>query len=109
MESSESKSELKDLWDARLEAFAASGLSVPQWCRENNIPPHQLRYWLQKRMANKGNSTKPQASGWIALPTIGQPLGSGVSLRVGAVSVDVQHGFDAKVLSDVIRALLQEC
>jgi hypothetical protein len=43
------KRELTDLWDARIAAYVASGLSIARWCKENDIPDHQLRYQLQKK------------------------------------------------------------
>jgi hypothetical protein len=102
------KRELTDLWDARIAAYVASGLSIARWCKENDIPDHQLRYQLQKRNSHHDNPTSPDSSRWVALQMNPSSI-SGVTLRVGAVNVDVQPGFDAKVLVDVIRALLQKC
>ncbi len=100
---------LREPWDARLDAFTASGLSVSRWCREHDVPEHQLRYWLKKRTSSRRSSIKTHDTGWVALQTMGQPLMPGISLRIGPISVDIQQGFDATVLVDVIRTLLQEC
>ena len=42
-----------------------------------------------------------------AQPTL--VLGSGVVLRIGNVTVEIQRGFDPQVLTEVIRSLLNVC
>lgn len=37
------------------------------------------------------------------------PTGSGVVLRIGNVTVEIQRGFDPQVLTEVIRSLLNVC
>lgn len=103
MEHEERRERTQALWETRLEAFRASGQSVAQWCREQEIPAHQLRYRLQKESA-----TLP-SSQWVALPRASQPTNAGVSLQVGSIAVHVQSGFDPAVLAEVLRALLDEC
>jgi len=34
---------------------------------------------------------------------------SGVLFRIGSVTLEVQRGFDAQVLADVIRSLMEVC
>ena len=43
-----SKQQLHKIWSARVAEFKASGQSVPAWCKEQDLKPHQLRYWLRK-------------------------------------------------------------
>ena len=99
----------QEQWDACLASFDASGKTVSQWCREEEIPEHKLRYRLKKReeMLNASPQEDEEVR-WLALENAPADS-SGVSLRIGTVAVDVRRGFDPKVLADVLQALLQEC
>jgi transposase-like protein len=35
-------------WQEILQKIEQSGLSIAQYCRENDIKPHTVRYWKQK-------------------------------------------------------------
>ena len=74
---------------------------VPAWCKEQDLKPHQLRYWLRKDR----ESGKPTE--WIPVN-----LGStetAVTLRVGQVAVDVRPGFDPTLLRSVVKTLIDLC
>ena len=97
--------EKQKLWDERIEVFLASGLSQAAWCREQGLPAHQLSYWLRKFR----NSTSTAINNrWVSVPitTTGK---SGVSLRIGNIALEIERGFDAAVLSDVIRSVMDLC
>jgi len=96
-------------WEDRIRDFRSSGKSITQWCRENHIVAHQLRYRLQKEQRTMSNKTGPT---WLSIPpsTVQKSSSSsGVSLRIGAVEVLVEREFDDDVLANVIRSLLSEC
>lgn len=38
---------LKEKWREIIKRYNESGLSVKQWCNENNISPTQYYYWLR--------------------------------------------------------------
>lgn len=95
----------QELWAERIEEFRARGMSQSAWCREHNLRPNQLGYWLRK-LTNEANS--PKTSRWISLDTIAS-AGSGVSLRIGNLVLEVQRGFDQQVLAEVVQALMDIC
>lgn len=96
-----SKQELRRIWSARVTEFKASGQSVPAWCLEQDLKPHQLRYWLKKDQAPR----KPAE--WIPL-NLGS-TGTAVTLRVGQVAVEVRPGFDPNLLLSVVKTLIELC
>ncbi len=97
--------EKQKLWDERIEVFLASGLSQAAWCREQGLPAHQLSYWLRK---SKNSISAAANNRWVSVPntTAGK---SGVSLRIGKIALEIEPGFDAGVLSDVIRSVVDLC
>lgn len=94
------------LWNERIDSFLASGLSQRAWCQEQGLPPQQLSYWLRKHHRKEGH---PGTSRWVSIDAISTSSGSGVSLRVGTITLDVEPGFDQQVLADVLRSLMSVC
>ncbi len=97
--------EKRKLWEERIEAFSASGLSQAAWCREQDLPAHQLSYWLRKL---KSGTSIARNNRWVSIP-ITTTEKSGVSLRIGNIALEIEPGFDTKVLSDVIRSVMALC
>ena len=89
-----SKQQLHQIWSARVAEFKASGQSVTAWCAEQDLKPHQLRYWLRKDR----ESGKPTE--WIPLNS-GNNTGAAVTIRIGQVVVEVHPGFDPTLLLSV--------
>ncbi|NMB11772.1 MAG: helix-turn-helix domain-containing protein [Firmicutes bacterium] len=109
MTQAEQRAEKRTLWEERVTAFKASGQSVRRWCSEQGLPEHQLRYWLQRILPEVEHAKQVRASRWVAIDTSQQSISSGISLRIGAVVLEVQRGFDQQVLVDVLRSLMDIC
>ncbi len=92
------------LWQERISSYQGSGLSIRDWCQEQGLPDHQLRYWLKKSLTG-GNIKPVETSNWIAMGPNDPAPNSGVSLRIGTVTLEVQRGFDPQVLLDVVHSL----
>ena len=99
-----SNKQKQELWNERIQDFLASGLSQRAWCEEQGLRVGQLGYWLRKSKT-EANSSNVR---WLSLDTI-TPPGTGISLRIGSVSLDVARGFDQEVLADVVRSLIAVC
>ena len=97
----------RQLWEERVRAYLASGQTQKAWCLEQGIPVHQLRYWLRKFKAEHVQVSSGSGR-WVSLPASIR-TGSGVSLRIGGVILEVERGFDQDVLVDVIRSLMSLC
>ena len=92
------------MWADSIEDFRDSGLSQRAWCLEHGLRPIQLCEWLRKF---ETETNKPQNGIWIPLDSLA-PTGSGVVLRIGNVTVEIQRGIDPQVLTEDIRYLLNE-
>lgn len=112
MSKTEVREAQRQLWKERLEAFHASGQSANQWCRDHNIPVHQLRYRLRRATVEHSRSAARQSHSWVALTepsSESAPPSTGIVLRYGSLAIELQKGFDAQALSEVVRSLLQTC
>jgi transposase-like protein len=49
-------------WQEILQKIEQSGLSIAQYCRENDIKPHTVRYWKQKLV-------KQETPGFVRIST----------------------------------------
>jgi len=98
-----SKDELHRIWSARVAEFKVSGQSVSAWCTEQGLKAHQMRYWLRK---DRESSELPME--WLPLD-VGNNSETTVTVRVGQVALDVNPGFDPKLLLSVVKTLLALC
>lgn len=97
----------QELWKERIQAFRASGLTRKAWCQEQEIPEHQLHYWLNK-IKRLDTIAEPAPHRWVGLDKASLD-DTGVTIQVGELSLAVKRGFDHQVLADVIRAVLTAC
>jgi len=106
-----SRESLQQDWARRLEEYSASGLSQKEWCQGNDVPMHQFNYWRGKLKQGKITSANPIAAegenGWWKLEVLPEPppLQNALDVRVGAATIKVAPGFDAKLLAAVVQAL----
>ena len=87
-------------WRNIVEAQTTSGLNIAEWCRKNRM---DKSYFYQCRRRVRQICLH---SGFIELPP-DKPvdLASGVCIRLGELSIDVQRGFDPGTLRAVIELL----
>jgi hypothetical protein len=104
------KTELRNEWEARVEAFKASGQSTSTWCAAHDLKPYQLRSWLRKLQPKDTTTAMP--SQWMSVEVGGlghSNLESTLLIRVGQATVEVKPGFDPTLLADVVRTLSEQC
>ena len=103
-----SKADLAQQWRQRLDECANSGRSVVDWCYFNQVSVHQYYYWKRRLGAPPPQATAPPQ--WIPVEVVAtEPIrtaSTGVSVRLGAATIEVSAGFDAATLRAVVVALL---
>ena len=112
----------RKLWQARVAEYEASGLTMRKWCERNGFRDGQLRYWLKKaREADQNQS-------WACVELVGEGVADaanpavmstglnrtaacepGLTVRVGAATIEVRSGFDSALLSEVLRVVTSTC
>ena len=91
-------------WRSVVQAYAASGLSVTAFCREQGISTSLLYRWRQRF---PGEVAPAVASGFVELrPVDHRAPGSGVAVVVdGGWRLEVEPGFDAATLERVLACV----
>jgi transposase-like protein len=91
-------------WPAVVQAYAASGLSVTAFCRDQGISTSLLYSWRQRYPPGTESSTS--SAGFVELLPVDQPASSGVALVVdGGLRLEVEPGFDAATLEQVLACV----
>ena len=99
---------LHEAWRKRLEGFDDSGMTAQRWCDKNGISLDRFYFW-RRRFRDATQPPAAQPNGWAVLqiaPSAAPPAAPGaIAVRIGAVSIEVQPGFDPHHLRAVVRAL----
>ncbi|WP_273125642.1 IS66 family insertion sequence element accessory protein TnpA [Bacillus weihaiensis] len=103
------RSDLRVEWEQRIANFKASGQSATKWCDTNEVSVHQFWYWKKKLKTTE--DTFKDSSQWVALEMDDsmEDSHSKIVIHVGHVALEVKHGFDQKLLVDVVRTLQSIC
>lgn len=103
---------LRQTWIERVSEFHASGQTQTAWCRANQVPVRQLRYWLRKFSLQGPGSNSPTPA-WVSieLDDSKNEVSSqvGLAVRVGSAVIEVQEGFNPSLLLSVVKALQSLC
>lgn len=94
-------------WRARLATLDRGEMSVAEWCAHEQVSKWQYRYWRHR--VSKLDSGGDAAPRFVPVSLSGPDRfgvgGTGVSVRIGCATIDVDRGFDAAVLRAVVSAL----
>ncbi len=95
-------------WIGLIEGYKEreSGLSLIAWCKKTGISKSSI--YPHIKSYNLKNSPKEQKWGLIEIPKddIKTPT---ISLRVGAITLDINSGFDKKMLTAVLEVVTNVC
>lgn len=109
------KEEQRQLWIARLCDLEESGMTQEDWCKNHSIPYSTLRYWISK--LKKEAETERQGTNWlkvdmsagdeiatVRIPETSSTI-SGINIRFGEFTVELQNGSDPQRVFEVLRML----
>ena len=91
-------------WAARIRSCRSSGLSVRQWCSENQISPQTYYRWQRRIFDMVKVQQAPQFAD--VTPERLSPVGGvAVTVRIAGAEVDIHNGADAATVETVLRVL----
>lgn len=96
MESSQRLLKSKE-WEAQITTWKASGLSVTEWCKKENIPRNTFRYWL-----NKASPKTLDPRAFVEIPD--EPP-AGIEIHYQGFQVHLNKRFDAELLMRCLKTL----
>jgi hypothetical protein len=100
------KTENREMWEARVTEFKASDQSATAWCAAQGLKIHQLRYWIRKFKSDEESTTNQTQ--WLSVKIGGLEAGKpqeALPVRVGKATIEVRPGFNPALLLDVIKTL----
>jgi hypothetical protein len=99
---------LRATWEQRLAELENSGLSGLAWCTRQGISYHKYRYW-KARIESSETPSDVRTVQWLALEPASDARAcdkdDAITLRIGAVVIEVRRGFDPVLLRDVVQVL----
>lgn len=106
-------------WSSRFSDQKASGLTVKQWCDQNNLSIHTYNYWkhlLKEELASQVLPdivpvSLPNSTGKL-LPTVSgnssltnRTIRSTAKLTINNISIEVDSAMSAAFLTTIIKAV----
>jgi len=109
-----SRAKLREIWEARVADFRASGQSASAWCSEHAINLHTLRYWLKKMSQGSNRLESITPVKWLSVEVAedisASPVpGGGIVIRLGDARIEVDPGCNLILLREVVQTLATLC
>jgi hypothetical protein len=106
------KEQRRQDWIARIAEYKDSGQTMKAWCSAQGVTLDQLKYWLRKLKSHPARSVPKVPASFVPLslnePSV-LPASPSLPLYVGSVRIEVNVGFDPRLLRDVVTALVASC
>lgn len=96
-------------WVKLIEEFKISGKTQAQWCREKNLKVKAFNFQYRKyKKESKTNIVEVNKTNW--LPVELKPIIlSKLSIKVGKAVIEIENGYNERLLQDVVRSLEAIC
>jgi hypothetical protein len=100
----------RQVWQARVSAYRASGQNASEWCVAQQLTTRQLWYWLRKFKQTDALATPP--SRWVTISVDKQQpelTETTLIVKVGSAAIEVRPGYNSTLLSDIVKTLQAIC
>ena len=110
--------DLEATWRNRLDEQVRCGQSVREWCARQGVTADRFYYWKRRLRASvltgvsTGSSPKKPFGPFARVEVASPPVRSGISIRMGQASIELEPDFDPEMLRRVVGALeprLERC
>ncbi len=93
-------------WMGIIRECRASGIPVKQWCQEHKVSIKSYYYWLHKIKSETLEQVQSEFVELDPVPRV-QPAapGTGLTLRVGDVSIDILPDTDPGLITRALEAV----
>lgn len=95
-------------WEKLVEEFKKSGKSQAQWCREKGLKVKVFNYHYRKLKGTTQSNQPNRQIDWIPVK-LEAGISSKLSIRIGKAMIEVENGYDEKLLLSVVRSLEAIC
>ncbi len=97
-------------WEKIIEEFNNSGKSQAQWCRDNNLKIKAFNFWYRKLKGSsmiENNKSENQIN-WMPVK-LKSTIPSKLNIKMGKAVIEIENGYDEKLLVSVIKTLEAIC
>jgi hypothetical protein len=101
---------LQKAWQEKVNQFKASGKTQAIWCKEQGINVRTFNYWYVK--FKEPAHTKANPVNWLPIKVEkikDKELRLSLNIKIGTASIEVNQGFDPKLLAEVVNVLSELC
>lgn len=95
-------------WVKLIKEFEKSGKTQAQWCRENNLKFRAFNFQYRRYRKENQSSEQINKTNWmpIKFETV---IPSKLNIRVGKAIIEIENGYDEKLLQTVVKSLEAIC
>jgi cation transport regulator ChaB len=95
-------------WEKLIKEVEKSGKSQAQWCREKNLKFKAFNYQYRKYRRDNQNEEENDKPNWIPVQ-FEATISSKLNIRVGNAIIEIENGYDEKLLQTVVKSLEAIC
>lgn len=95
-------------WEKLIKEFEKSGKSQAQWCREKNLKVKAFNFQYRKYRRDNQNKEEIDKTNWmpVKFETI---IPSKLNIRVGKAIIEIENGYDERLLQTIVKSLEAIC
>ena len=97
----EQRRQLREKWVMLMQEWQISKLSVTEWCRQRDIPPHRFYYWRRELVVD--NDVKIDPGSFIEISD--KSISAGIDIVYRDISIRPSKDFDAPTLLKCLQLL----
>lgn len=95
-------------WENIIKEFEKSGKSQAEWCREKNLKFKAFNFQYRKYRRDKQDKEEINKTNWIPVK-LDPILPSKLNIRVGKAIIEIEDGYDERLLQAVVKSLEVIC
>lgn len=95
-------------WEKLIKEFEKSGKSQSQWCRENDLKVKAFNYQYRKYRRDNQNNEEINKINWMPVK-FESVVPSKLNIRVGKAIIEIENGYDEKLLQTIVKSLEAIC
>ncbi len=103
--------EIVEHWQQQIQGYKQSGMSRKAYCQKHQIPIHRFDYWQRKVKKEAVQSLAKKKGNWIPLQVCEEKISGEqrIHLRIGRVAIEIESGFDRRLLAEVLGVVGAVC
>jgi len=105
----------ENFWDRHIKMFQESWMSQRGYCLEKGLSLEALKYHIRKNRLTESEqsvNSRDSSNRWLPITVIDEPSAvctGGIRFQISRMTIEVEKGFDAVQLANVLRTVGAAC